>query len=156
MTIQEKISFLENDFPKFLQTLDGNAKGKWGVLNAQQMVEHISDSLREANGKRDTKQLITPVDLLPRYYDFMMSDKPFKENTKNIQMPESPIPVRNESIDKAIEEMILEWNDFKIAFENEPEKKITNAIFGHLNYYEWLHLLHKHTKHHAKQFGWEV
>ena len=78
MTIQAKINFLENDFPEFLQTLDANAQGKWGVMNAQQMVEHMSYSLRDANGK-SPKRIVTPLEHLPKYKEFAMSDKPFRE-----------------------------------------------------------------------------
>lgn len=151
----KKISFLENDFPKFLQTLDANAKGKWGVMNAQQMVEHISYSLRDANGK-SPKRILTPAEHLPKMKDFMLSDKPFRENTKNIELPETPIPVKHSSMQESIEEMKQEWKDFMKAFENNPDKTITNPFFGDLNFEEQVHLLHKHAMHHARQFGMEV
>ena len=154
MTTQEKINYLEIEFPEFLQTLDANAKGKWGVMNAQQMVEHISYSLRDANGKTP-KKILTSAEHLPKYRAFMLSDKPFKENTKNIELPETAIPVKHTSIQSAIEEMKQEWNDFKKAFENNHTKTITNPFFGELNFEESLHLLYKHSRHHAKQFGFE-
>lgn len=155
MNTAQKINFLENDFPKFLQTLDASAKGKWGVMNAQQMVEHMSYSLRNANGK-DIKKILTPAEHLPKYREFVLSDKPFKENTKNIELPETAIPVKHSSMKDAIAEMKQEWNDVKEAYKNNPAKNITNPFFGDLNFEEQVHLLYKHTMHHAKQFGFET
>lgn len=155
MNTEQKLSFLENDFPKFLQTLDANAKGKWGVMNAQQMVEHMSYSLRDANGK-SPKRILTSVEHLPKTRAFMLSDKPFRENTKNIELPETPIPVKHSSMQASIDEMEQEWKDFIKAFENNPSKTITNPFFGDLNFEEQVQLLHKHAMHHARQFGFEV
>ena len=152
MTTKEKINYLEIEFPEFLQTLDANAKGKWGVMNAQQMVEHMSYSLRDANGK-SAKRTITPAEHLPKYKEFAMSDKPFRENTKNAELPETAIAVKHTSMQNAIDEMKQEWIDFKKAFETNPTKTITNPFFGDLNFEESVHLLHKHAMHHAKQFS---
>lgn len=154
MNTLEKINYLENDFTQFLQTLDANAKGKWGVMNAQQMVEHMSYSLRDANGK-SLKRIVTPLEHLPKYKEFAMSDKPFRENTKNMELPETAIPVKHSSMQNAIEEMKMEWNDFKKVFEDNPNKTITNPFFGDLNFEESVYLLHKHAMHHAKQFSVE-
>ncbi len=154
MTTQEKINYLEIEFPKFLQTLDANAKGNWGVMNAQQMVEHMSYSLRDANGKTP-KKILTLAEHLSKYKDFAMSDKPFKENTKNIELPEIAIPVKHTSMQNAIEEMKQEWNNFKKVFDSNPTKTITNPFFGDFNFEEQVHLLHKHARHHSKQFGLE-
>ena len=42
MTAQQ-ILFLKNDFPALLQNLTQSASGKWGVMNAQEMAEHLTD-----------------------------------------------------------------------------------------------------------------
>jgi len=154
MTTQDKINYLEIEFPKFLQSLDANAKGKWGVMNAQQMVEHMSYSLSDANGKTQ-KNILTPAEHLSKYKEFAMSDKPFKENTKNIELSETPASIKHSSIQNSIDEMKQEWVDFKRAYENNPTKTITNPFFGDLNFEESVHLLHKHARHHARQFGME-
>jgi hypothetical protein len=35
---------------------------------------------------------MTPPEHLDKYREFVMSDKPFKENTRNTLMPEAPAP----------------------------------------------------------------
>ena len=150
----KEVYYIENDFAAFLQTLDANAKGNWGVMNAQQMVEHMSYSLQNANGKL-LKRIVTPLEHLAKYKEFAMSDKPFRENTKNMELPETPIPVKHSSMQNAIDEMKMEWNDFRNVFKDDSSKTITNPFFGDLNFEEQVHLLHKHAMHHAKQFGFE-
>ncbi len=148
-----KIEFLTKTFPEFLHHLKPNAKGKWGKMNAQQMVEHMSESVKIANGTIP-KNIITSPEHLEKARAFMLSDKPFRENTKNVELPDEPFPVNHHNMDAAIEELKYELHVFFTTFEGNEEKTITNPIFGELNFMEWLHLLHKHAVHHAQQFGY--
>lgn len=116
------------------------------------MIEHMSESFRIASGKIQ-KKLLTPEERLPRMYEFMMSEAPFKENTKNIEMSEEPLPVINTDIQDAYIELQAEIDHFFTTFEAQPELRIMNPFFGNLNYEEWIQLLHKHALHHLKQFG---
>jgi hypothetical protein len=152
MSHTEKLSFITNTAPQLMLQLKSDAKGKWGVLNAQQMVEHLSDSVRIANGKRP-EQLITPAEHLERVRGFMLSDKPFKENTKNVQMPDIPLPAVKSSMTEAVEELKIELQDFIKVFENKETETIMNPFFGALNFEEWTHLLNKHFEHHCRQFS---
>ena len=152
MNHSEKLNFISNTVPELLLQLPSESKGKWGVLNAQQMVEHLSDSVRIANGKRKEK-LVTPAENLERVRTFMLSDKAFKENTKNVQMPDIPIPAIQPAMQDAVQELKLELRDFVKCFEENPSKTITNPFFGDLNFEEWTHLLNKHFEHHCRQFS---
>src|ERR1700693_3220235 len=101
---EEKKKFLQNDFIPLLKNLDANAKGKWGVMNGQQMVEHFADAVKHANGK-----LIVPMvnsgERLEKSREFLMTEKQFKENTKNPLIPETPFPLRKADMDAAIEKL---------------------------------------------------
>ena len=152
MSQSQKLNFITNTVPDLLLQLPANQKGNWGVLNAQQMVEHLIDSVGIANGKRPEK-LITPIENLERVKSFMLSDKPFKENTKNVQMPDVPNPIVNANMQDAVQELKNELHNFEKAFENNSSKTITNPFFGDLNFEEWTHLLHKHFEHHCRQFS---
>jgi hypothetical protein len=152
MSHSEKLNFISNTVPELLLQLSSETKGNWGVLNAQQMVEHLSESVRIANGKRPEK-LITPAEHLERVRSFMLSDKAFKENTKNVQMPDIPAPAVKENMKQAIDELNIELQDFIKAFENNPLNTIMNPFFGDLNFEEWTHLFNKHFEHHCRQFN---
>ena len=121
-------------------------------MNVQQMIEHMSDSFREANGKTP-RTVITSPDRLPAMKDFLMSEKEFRPNTKNAMMSEEPLPVRNATLKEAIEELEKELIDFKNHYRSKVESVVANSFFGYLNLEEWTQLLHKHAIHHLKQFG---
>jgi hypothetical protein len=151
----DKLNFLLTTLPDLLRKLDPSTERKWGKMNVQQMIEHFSDSVREANGK-DKKQIFTEADKLPLYKNFLMSDKAFRPETKNPIMPDEPVAVRNKNKEEAIAELENELTDFADHFKNNPESINTQPVFGELNYNEWIQLLHKHAVHHLKQFGVEV
>lgn len=150
----DKLYFLETDFIEFCKTLEADAKGKWGKMNAQQMVEHFSDSVRMANGK-DQFPLQTPEDRIPAMQNFIKSEKEFRENTPNNLIPDLPPPCRNQNMESAISELQMEIRDFISLFHDNPEKTLLNPFFGNLDFELWIQLLSKHAIHHAKQFGYQ-
>jgi hypothetical protein len=87
--------------------------------------------------------------------EFMMSNKPFKENTKNPLMGEDPAPLRYKTVQGAIGALQQELIYFFEAFENDPALLTRNPFFGDLNFEQNVHLLYKHALHHLRQFGVE-
>jgi hypothetical protein len=152
MTSKEKELFFLNEYIVLLKNLKGDEKPLWGKLSAQGMIEHMTDSIG-IGWKRIQQPLYTTPDNLPKAKAFMLSDKPFKENTPNPYMPDNPPPLRNKNIEEAIAELQAEIQNFVQFHHNHPGILVQNPFFGDLNYEEWLHLLHKHARHHLKQFG---
>jgi len=150
--IQEKADFLKSEYTKQLSLLDANARRLWGKMNVQQMIEHMSDYVRIGSG-RAIEKLVTPEEHLPKMQAFLSSGKPFRENTPNVLMPETPLPVKHSSLKEAIDEMQSELDYFFEVFKNEPGKKVTNPFFGDLDYEMSVQLLYKHATHHLRQFG---
>lgn len=148
----DKLQFLINDFPALVRALDPSTPPVFGKMNVQQMIEHMSDSIRIANGK-EPHSLHTPEERLPAMRDFVLSDKEFRPNTKNALMAEEPAKERNSSYEAALEEMEMEIRDLVRHFEGRPEHREMNPFFGPLSFSEWLHLFHKHAVHHLKQFN---
>jgi hypothetical protein len=148
----DKLNFLQNEFPVLVSKLTAETKGAWGVLNAQQMVEHMSDSISFATGKNN-QQLISPVEKVDVFKAFAMSDKEFKPNTPNSLMSETPAPAKHSNMQASIEELKSTIQAFVSYFENNKGATLTNPFFGELNFEEWTKLLHKHAVHHCKQFG---
>jgi len=152
MTQAEKIRFLKEEFAPLLHRLQPESPGKWGVMNAQQMVEHFTASLQMASG-RLVIPLLTTAENLPKMRAFMLSERPFKENTKNPSIPEVPAPCRNPGLQEAITELENELHYFFDVFQQKPGLTTLNNIFGDLNFDENIHLVHKHARHHLAQFG---
>ena len=144
--------FLKEDFIPLLEKLRGDERAQWGIMNAQQMIEHFADAVKNANGK-----LILPAlnkgERLQNSRIFLMSEEPFKENIKNPLIAEEGIPLRQRDLPSAIHKLKKELDYFFEIFENHPELKTGNAFFGELDYDMNIQLIHKHAMHHLKQFG---
>ncbi len=69
VNFENNLSFLITTYIVLLKQLDTATKGLWGKMNAQQMIEHMSDSVREANGKT-LRTLVTPEENLPSMKEF--------------------------------------------------------------------------------------
>ncbi len=149
----DKLNFISTGFLPRLRNLPADAKGKWGKMNGQQMIEHVSGFFKVSTEKIKFP-LVTPVEHLPKYKEFLFSDKEFRENTKapgNV-VPDEPVHVRKASMTEALEELQNEIDHFIQFFTNNPGAKTTHPVFGELDFDEWVLLHYKHVTHHLKQF----
>src|SRR5947209_3007255 len=97
----QKVDFLRKYYTKMLREIDPATRQLWGKMNFQQMVEHMSDYVRIGSG-RDPQKLVTAEEHVAKMQAFLASDKPFKENTPNILLPDTPPQVRHTTVDAAI------------------------------------------------------
>jgi hypothetical protein len=144
--------FLKEDLVAMLKKLKSDEKGKWGIMNAQQMVEHFADAVKSANGKL-VLPLLNEGERLQKSREFLLSEEPFKENIKNPLIPEEGFKLRKPDIDTAISKLQKELDYFFEIFEKHPGIKTSNPFFGQLDYDMNVQLLYKHAMHHLKQFG---
>lgn len=151
---QQKLHFITSGYIPLIKALDENTPAKWGKMNVQQMVEHVSAFFKVSTGKL-TFPLVSSEEHLVKLKEFLLSDKQFRENTiapADI-VPMEPYPAHYASLPEAIEGLQRQVDDFVKYFENDPEKRTTHPVFGHLNYEEWVLLHYKHVTHHLRQFG---
>jgi hypothetical protein len=152
----EKENFLRTKLVSYLQRLDPSTPPRWGKMNVQQMIEHFAgDAVRNASGRLKIETILTPPEHLEKLREFMMSDKPFRENTRNILMTEEPAPTRYKTVQGAIGALQQELIYFFEAYEKEPGLIIRNPFFGDLNFEQNVQLLYKHALHHLRQFAVE-
>ncbi|MCW3073468.1 MAG: hypothetical protein JWP69_537 [Flaviaesturariibacter sp.] len=149
---EEKAAFLRTQFVSLLHQISSDTLPHWGKMTLQQMTEHFSDSVRIASG-RLVKPMVTPQENVEKMQAFLMSDKPFRENTPNPNMPQIPAPVRNKSIKAALAELQDEISYFFERFEKNVHLTTSNPFFGDLNFKQNVQLLYKHALHHLRQFG---
>jgi len=150
-----KEHFLQKRLVPLLRELPTDTPPQWGKMTLQQMVEHFVDAVRIASGKLSLP-LVTPEEHLPKMHDFIRSDKPFRENTKNPIMPEVPAPVRQPTIGAALDKLQTELDYFFEVFQANPHLTTNNPVFGQLNYELNVQLMYKHALHHLRQFGVSV
>ncbi|MES2703532.1 MAG: hypothetical protein V4649_12890 [Bacteroidota bacterium] len=150
--IDKKADFLKNEYTKILSRIPLDAGQIWGKMNVQQMIEHMSEYVRIASGKMPM-QTITPEDQVPSMQSFLATEKPFRENTPNSLMSETPMPVKHSDVNAAIKELQGEIDHFFEVHMIDPNKSTPNPFFGTLNFDQQIQLLHKHALHHLRQFG---
>lgn len=149
---QQQVNFLKNEAVFHLKHLAPDAKGAWGKMNGQQMVEHMAEMMKVANG-RIHRAALPDKERMAKTYAWLMTDKPFRENTINPLLSEEPNPTEYNTMQQAIEALQKELDHFFEVFESTPGLRIENPIFGNLNFDEQVQLLYKHFQHHLKQFG---
>ena len=148
-----KLDFIQHGVMKKLNSLSSTAIGKWGKMNGQQMVEHLSLIFSASSGKIKAT-LATPEEYLPKAKEFLWSDKEFRENTKapSDLVPEEPVPLKHATMPLALQELQDELDYFFKYFDENPGIKTMHPAFGELNFEEWIQGHYKHVVHHLKQF----
>lgn len=149
---QEKLEYITRTFFELIKDLKAEQKGNWGKMNAQQMIEHLTYSVRFANG-RNYHDPIFPKEQLDKVRSFFLSEKLFRENTTNAMLPAEPDPMRNPNMESAVKELKEEVQEWIRQFQSGEKKSSVNPLAGEFTFDEWVHLFHKHFVHHARQFG---
>jgi Protein of unknown function (DUF1569) len=150
---QDKLNFITKEYIPLVKKLPADKTGKWGKMNAQQMAEHVA-AFFYVSSEKIKFDLVTPREHLPKFKEFLLSDKQFRENTKaplNV-IGEEPMPLRYATMEEAIENLSKSIAAFEAYFKNDPDKKTTHPVFGELNFEEWVLLHYKHVTHHLRQF----
>jgi hypothetical protein len=148
------MSFIETDITVIIPLLDElsiDSKPIWGSMSAQRMIEHLTDTIRIASEK-EKFPLAIPADKIERMQAFLDSDKPMARNIE-VDFAGKEVPLRNEEIELAIDEFLLEWIDFENFHDDNPGIKVQHPYYGDLNYDQWIRLHQKHLTHHFEQFG---
>lgn len=134
-----------------LSRLSNSNKPLWGKMNAQEMVEHLSDMLMMARGTGNFN-IDVDAETIARRQQFLLSDK---ELAKNIAVPftKELIELRNDELELAVDEFTDEWLNFIELYENNPDTSVVHPYYGALDFNLWLKMHDKHFMHHFKQFG---
>ncbi len=148
-----KENFLKNEYLPLIKSLDAQSMRKWGKMNVHQMIEHMAAAFRMGSKRDIYTSILTPDERIQKMQAFVLSDTPFKENTKNILLPDEPLPYTSELIEESIKDLQNEVEYFFTFWNENPEITVRNPFFGDLDYAHWIGLLYKHAWHHLNQFG---
>jgi oxepin-CoA hydrolase/3-oxo-5,6-dehydrosuberyl-CoA semialdehyde dehydrogenase len=150
----EKLDFIQHKFINLINKLPAEADGKWGKMNTQQMLEHVTGFFKVSSGKLHFA-LVTPEEHLPKFKEFLLSDKEFRENTKAPAsvLGDEPLPLRCHNMEEAVAGLQKSIEEFIDYFKDDTSKTTLHPVFGQLNFEEWVLLHYKHVMHHGKQFG---
>jgi oxepin-CoA hydrolase/3-oxo-5,6-dehydrosuberyl-CoA semialdehyde dehydrogenase len=157
MVQKKQTTFVEMTSEKInecLNKLTEGSKPKWGNLTPQHMLEHLEYTYRIAAGEIQNFEISTPERILekvhatlynyekmPQGYDFPLREEAEMDKLKH------PDLATAKAMFLASREQYLEY------FEQNPEARTKNVVFGELNRFEWYLLERKHLNHHFEQFG---
>ena len=137
-----------------LGEINNETRANWGKMSPQHMIEHLADFFDVSSG-RLVFELVTPAEHLPKYRDFLMSEKVFRENTKAPAsiLGDEPRPLRHPDVPSATNTLLEAVNRFFDYFEDPNAAPTVHPVFGALNFDDWVRLHFKHVTHHLRQFG---
>jgi len=138
---------------KCLSKLKEDSKPAWGSMSPQQMLEHLEYTYRIASGEIQDFEIKTPEKILekvhatlynyekmPREYDFPLREKSEMNKLKYDDLATAKVRFTEAR------------NAYLEYFNENPEVRTKNVVFGELNRFEWYLLERKHLNHHFEQF----
>ncbi len=147
------VDFLnEEEVRSTLINLAADAKPLFGKMNGQQMVEHLSAVTQIANGNWHVDIYVSD-EKTTRRKPFLNTDNELQVGFKAPFLSEDPTPLKFDSINKAIDDLIYQVQHFETVFNEDPNRKVVHPFFGELDYEYWKKFQVKHFTHHFKQFG---
>jgi oxepin-CoA hydrolase/3-oxo-5,6-dehydrosuberyl-CoA semialdehyde dehydrogenase len=155
--VQKKNPFAtinKNTIKNYLGKLTEETKPAWGSMTPQQMVEHLEYSLLVASGENQDFDIETPEKILEKVHDTLYNHNPMPRNFDAPKLLEKVIEKsRYENLAEAKTKLLEAYDAFELYFKENPKVTTKNAVFGHLDKFEWDLMNTKHFNHHFEQFN---
>jgi len=154
--VQKKSPFIDFNrgvLTENLSLLDEKAKGKWGVMTPQHMLEHMERSLKASVGKI-TSTVVTPEERLEKFQDSLWNYISMPQEYNNPDYESGVLKdFTHDSFVEAKKALIEAYDDFEAYYKENPNATHANSVFGELDKQHWDLLNRKHFHHHFSQFG---
>jgi oxepin-CoA hydrolase/3-oxo-5,6-dehydrosuberyl-CoA semialdehyde dehydrogenase len=117
------------------------------------MVEHMEYYFNLAANKI-VQEVDTPEPLREKYLEFLWNYKPIPKhfNYPTLRKGETE-DLQHESLEAAINAMLEAYEAYQKYFDENPDAKSVNAVYGSMDKMHWMLLTRKHVDHHFRQFG---
>lgn len=147
------IDFLDETLVrKKLSKLTSDSKPIFGIMNAQQMIEHLSAITKIANGNWTVDTFVSD-EKMARRKPFLDTENELEIGFKPTLFLEQPNSFQFISMQQAIDDLIFQLQLFIKVFEENPSRTVVHPFFGELNFEHWEKFQTKHFTHHFKQFS---
>ena len=143
----------EENLRSLFSNLDKDAKPKWGILQAQHMVEHLEYQFLIAMEKIHVRLTTSPKHL-DKFVEVVYNHQPMMKGFNHPMLKKGELEnLRYDSLEIAIEKYFETRAEYESFFKENEGKTTMNPSFGELSKFEWDLLNRKHTHHHFEQFG---
>ena len=136
-----------------IDTVKGDEVAQWGLMNVQQMLEHLLFPLNFAITVNPII-LVTPEDKLERQREFLVSEFGMPKNFKTPFLPkDKTVPLIKQDLQESkqlLKETIVQF--LNVINASDFTTKL-HPVFGQLDKQGWLTFQYKHFSHHFMQFG---
>lgn len=136
-----------------IDTVKGDEVAQWGLMNVQQMLEHLLFPLNFAITVNPII-LVTPEDKLERQREFLVSEFGMPKNFKTPFLPkDKTVPLIKQDLQESkqlLKETIVQF--LNVINATDFTTKL-HPVFGQLDKQGWLTFQYKHFSHHFMQFG---
>src|SRR5690606_23036084 len=104
-------------FLSYLNKLEPTTAPQWGTMNAQRMVEHLSEVLQMSIGNGPNAELLSSSDKIENMPAFLESDPPMPTDF-NTAFASKESTLRNDELELTLDEFV----DSSLAFEGYHEE----------------------------------
>ncbi|MEM7370946.1 MAG: hypothetical protein AAF587_20190 [Bacteroidota bacterium] len=147
------ISFITETAPGLLKQLTEDSVARWGIMQPQHMVEHLS-VLFYLSSKDVGLGVLAGPEKIGVNPDLVNNDEVFPRMIHGVGLKVGETEsLRFASLDEAKQKFLKGLNGFFRYFEQHPDHTLVHPVFGPLTYEQWLRFHHKHITHHFTQFG---
>ena len=145
--------FFSIRIPQVIDTVKGDEVAQWGLMNVQQMLEHLLFPLNFAITVNPII-LVTPEDKLERQREFLVSEFGMPKNFKTPFLPkDKTVPLIKQDLQeskKLLKETLVQF--LNVINASDFTTKL-HPVFGQLDKQGWLTFQYKHFSHHFMQFS---
>ncbi|MGC6284376.1 MAG: hydroxymethylglutaryl-CoA reductase, degradative [Polaribacter sp.] len=142
----------EDKVRSLLFNLSEDTTALFGRMSPQQMIEHLSGVVQISNQNWKVNAFVED-DKAARRKPFLDTDGELQIGFKASFLSEDPIPVKFDSLQDSIDDLVQQVKTFDVVFESNKDLIVMHPFFGPLNYEYWCKFHTKHFTHHFKQFG---
>ena len=154
MQIQQD-QFLKEQYIPLLEKINPNQVPLWGKMSYQHMLEHMMLAFK-VSSQHEPVACIHEPERVAKMQAFLLTDIPFKENTKSPLLGATLEPLIYTSIEVALQQLKEAMSTYFNQYAIQEDVLVFHPIFGTLDKQLNDALLYKHAVHHLKQFGVEL
>jgi Protein of unknown function (DUF1569) len=138
---------VRRDIQSRIDRVTSDAPAQWGKMNSEQMLAHLTESLRMGTGELPVKSKRLPIRYFP-LKQLILYVLPFPKGA-----PTAPelVPPDRRTVEASKAELARLLSDFcsRRSQSQWPE----HPAFGKLSTRQWGILTYRHFDHHLRQFG---
>ncbi|WP_309642619.1 phenylacetic acid degradation bifunctional protein PaaZ [Flavobacterium sp.] len=155
--VQKKSPYIEinrNNIESYLSKLTENHKANWGTMTPQHMIEHLEQQFLYASIQKGDFEIATPAEHLDKFREAVFNHRPFPNGHQHPLMKAGENEnLTHPDLPTAKQKLIEAYDAYEQYFNENPDARTKNVVFGMMDKFEWDLLSTKHFNHHFKQFG---